>query len=240
LRQRHELGVEQVAADRRVEADAGRRHLDDLDRGQLREERGVERVLVGKGALVGEEHGLVGDGDDIVVEGAGGDRLLRLGDEQDVVGAQPVEPGDGSAGLTVLAGGEGAAGNAVDEDLDARRVVRRGQPHVVGGTLVAERGGDGGVDREVTVVGEGDAQLRERVGPFVAAMRHRYEVGDGQVAAPVSRIGRWRDGRGVGRPHRRGRGRRGEQAGAGGLDRAAHRRQPVAIGAAMRQQHALA
>ena len=54
------------------------------------------------------------------------------------------------------------------------------------------------------LVGEGKAQLLHRVRPFLRAVGHGDEVGRGQVAAAVRRIGCWRDGRGVGGPHRTG------------------------------------
>ena len=71
----------------------------------------------------------------------------------------------------MLARREGAAGYAIDEQFDPDLAMRAGQPHVIGRALVAERGRDRAVDRKGRV-GEGDAQLRQRVGPFVAAMRH--------------------------------------------------------------------
>ena len=51
-------------------------------------------------------------------------------------------------------------------------------------------------------VREGDPQLRQRRGPFVAAVRHRPQIGDGQVAFAVGGVGRGRDRRRIGRPHR--------------------------------------
>ena len=36
---------------------------------------------------------------------------------------------------------------------------------------------------------EGDAQLGQRLGPFMAAVRHRHEVPDGEVAAGVGGVG---------------------------------------------------
>ena len=59
---------------------------------------------------------------------------------------------------------------------------------------------------------ERDPQLRQRRRPFVAAVRHGAQVGDGQVALAVGRVGRRGDGRRIGRPHRRsGHGVRGKQ-----------------------------
>ncbi len=135
--------------------------------------------------------------------------------------------------------GKGPPRHAVDEDLDARRVVARAQPHMIGRALVAEGRGDGRVHREMRVVGEGEAELRQRRRPFVAAVRHRPQVGDGEVAAAVRRVRRGRDGRGIGRPHRRGRERGGAQLAARLRRRRAELGQPGPVRARMRQQHAL-
>ena len=56
-----------------------------------------------------EQHALVGDRDDVVVEGAGGDRLLGLLDEDRSLGVEPVAPGDRLRRFDVLARGKGAA-----------------------------------------------------------------------------------------------------------------------------------
>jgi hypothetical protein len=109
---------------------------------------------------------------------------------------------DGLAGLDMLAGGEGAAADAVNEDFDARSVMGRTQPHMIGRAFVAERGGDGLVDREGRV-GEGEAELRQRFGPFMAAVRHGDEIGGAEMAAVVGGVGRGGDGGSIGGPHRR-------------------------------------
>ena len=88
---------------------------------------------------MGEEHALVRHGDDVVVEGAGRDRFLRLLDENGPLGIEPVQPGDRLRRFDMLAGREGAAAHAIDEQLDSRLAVRRRQPHVVRRALVAER-----------------------------------------------------------------------------------------------------
>src|SRR3546814_7188869 len=61
-------------------------------------------------------------------------------------------------------------------------------------SFVAEGGGDGAVHREGGM-GKGEPQLCERALPFVAAVRHRHQVGDGQMAFAVGAVGRGRDGR---------------------------------------------
>jgi hypothetical protein len=54
--------------------------------------------------------------------------------------------------------------------------------------LVAEARRDRAVHRE-RIVAESQLQLPERVGPLVRAVRHRHEVGDGQVAAAIGGVG---------------------------------------------------
>ena len=74
-----------------------------------------------------EQHALVGDRDDIVVEGAGGDRLLPT--------ARRRSPGAGSSRCSraialdasrCCRAGKAPARHAIDEHLDARLAVRRG------------------------------------------------------------------------------------------------------------------
>jgi hypothetical protein len=150
---------------------------------------------------VGEEHILVRHRDDVVVERPGRDRFFRLADEQGAVGIELVEAGDCAARLDMLPSREGAAALAVDEHLHSRRIVRADEAHVVRSALVSEGGGDGGVDRKMSFVGEGEPQLRKRRRPFMASMRHRAQVRHGEVALSVRRIGRGRHRGGIGGPH---------------------------------------
>ena len=53
-----------------------------------------QRLLVGERLLVREQHMFVGDRDDIVVERAGGDRLVRLADEDRAFGIEAMVPRD--------------------------------------------------------------------------------------------------------------------------------------------------
>src|SRR3546814_10974372 len=106
----------------------------------------------------------------------------------------------------MLARREASAANAIDENLDALAVMPAAQPHMVRRPLVAEGGGDGRMNLKGRI-GEGKAELRERAWPFVAAVRHGDEVGNGQMAFAVGAVGGGGEGRGVRGPHRRGRDR---------------------------------
>ena len=139
----------------------------------------------------------------------------------------------------MLARREGAAGNAIDEDLDSRLAVRRRQPHVVGRALVAERRRHRPVHGEMRGIGERQPKLRQRRRPFVAAVRHGAQIGDGQVALAVAGVGRRRDRRRIRRPHRRGRHGVGGKHRVGLLDGRPELGQPAAIGARLRQEDAL-
>ncbi len=210
-------------------------HLDDLDVGKARAQALIKRGRIGERALMREQHPTIGDGDHVIVEGAGGDGLGRLPGEQHPVGVEPMQARDRFAGLTMLARREGAAASPidiapVDEDLDSCRIVRRGEPHVIGGALVAERRRHGVMHREMTRIPEGDAQLRQRPRPFMAAMRHGDEVGDGEMASPVRRVRGRRDRRGIGGPHRRGGQRVGAQHAVGRCHGQAEAPQPASFG----------
>ena len=173
------------------------------------------------------------------MEGAGGDRRLGLLDEQGPRRIETIEPGDGARRLFMLARGEFSPAHAVDEDLDARRVVAGAEAHMIGRALVAEGGGHRLMDREMGRVGEGEPELGQRLRPFVAAMRHGPQIGDGQVAAAVLRVRRGGDRRGIGRPHRRGRQSGGAQDLGGILDAGAERAQPAAVRALVRREDPL-
>src|SRR3546814_17979025 len=93
--------------------------------------------------LVGEQHMLVRDRDDVVVERAALDRAVRLTDEQRARGIEPVLARDRLRRVEMLARREASAANALDENLDALAVMPAAQPHMVRRPLVAQRGGDG-------------------------------------------------------------------------------------------------
>ena len=109
---------------------------------------------------------------------------------------------------------------------------------MIGGALVAEGACDRLVHGETGVVREGEAELGQRLRPFVAAMGHRAQIGDGEVAAAVGGVGGRGDGRRIGRPHGGGGEGRGTQA-RRLLDRGAERRKPVPVRAPVRGQDAL-
>jgi hypothetical protein len=200
--ERDQLGIEQIGADRVGEAHARGGNLDDLDFGKQPAQILVEPLLPGKCLLVGEQDTAVGDRHHIIVKRARRDRLFRLGGEQGAPGIEAVQPGDRAARLDMLAGGKGAAADAVDEDLDAGRAVARRKAHMVGGALVPERRRHRRVDGEMPRIGEGETKLGKRLRPFMAAVGHRHQIGGSEVAAAVGGVRRGRDGRGIGRPHR--------------------------------------
>ena len=160
---------------------------------------------------MGEQHTLVRHRDHVVVECACLDRLGVLFDEHRAFRIEPVHPRDCAAGLLVLACGEFAAWPAIDEHLDSCLAVAFAKSHVVGRALVPESGRHRVVDCEVLCITEGDVELRLGVLPFLRAMEHCDEVGWGQVAAPVARVGRGRHGGRIGGPHGRGGPGRGAQ-----------------------------
>ncbi len=148
-------------------------------------------------------------------------------------------PRDRLARLDMLARGEGAARLAIDKYLDARAGMAIAQPHVVRRAFIAERGGDGGMHRKVALIGEGEAKLRQRSGPFVAAVRHRDQIGDRQVAAPIGGVGGRGHGRGIGGPHRRGRAGRSADMRLGAGEIATQALEPAGGGPVERQKEAL-
>ena len=115
-----------------------------------------------------------------------------------------MQPGDRLGRFDMLPCREGAARYAVNEDLDAGLAICGREPHVVGRAFVAECCRDRAVNLERARC-ERQSELRQRRRPFVAAVRHGPEVRNRQVAFSVLRLGRRRDGRGIRRPHRRGR-----------------------------------
>src|SRR4029079_470283 len=102
-----------------------------------------------------------------IVERARGDRFLGLLDEDRAFGIEGVEPRDGLRRLNMLAGREGAAGHAVDENFDTALAVGGAHPHVVRSALVAECWRHRRMDLEMIAVAEGDQHLAERGPPLV-------------------------------------------------------------------------
>ena len=186
-----------------------------------------------------EQDAPVGDRDHIIVKRPRGDRFLALRGEEGARRIEPMKPRHRLRRFDMLAGREWASGHAIDEHFDPRRAMPARQPHVVGRALVAISGGHRGMDRERLAVGEGEPQLRQRRRPFVAAMRHRFQIRDGEVAAAVAGIGRWADRRRIGRPHRRRAHRVGDQMRLGGLGRRPKRGQPLARRARLGHEQSL-
>ena len=156
---------------------------------------GVERGFVGEGVLVVEEHLLVRDGDDVVVEGAGVDGFGRLAGVDGAGVGEPVLARDGLAGFERLARGKAGLGfaglAAVDENLDARRAGVFRHAHVVGCAFVGERvvRQQGGMDGEALLVRHQAAQRAFGLLGFEDAVEHRLQIGDGGVEAAVGAVG---------------------------------------------------
>ncbi len=166
---------------------------------------------------MGEQDRPVGHCNHVIVEGAGGNRFLALRREDRPGRVESMEPSDRPRRLDMLPRRKWPARHAIDEYLHARLAMRRRQPHMIGRALVAERGRDRLMNRE-GLVRERQLQLRQRRRPLMAAMRHRLQIRDRQVAFAVLRVGRWADRRGVGRPHRRSAHCIGGQCAVGVLD----------------------
>ena len=187
---------------------------------------------------MGEQHRAIRHRDHIVVEGPRRNRRFRLAHQQRPLRGKGVAPGHRRAGLAMLARRKRPARLAINKHLKARRIVADRQPHVIGRTLVAKGRGHRAVHREGRV-GESQLQLRQRAGPFVAAVRHGDKVGDRKVAAPVGAVRRGADRRRIRRPHRGGRQGIGQQRGIGRGRIGAQLAQPAPVGPIVRQQHAL-
>ena len=113
-----------------------------------------------------------------------------------------MDPRDCLGCLDVLARGEWTACHAVHKNLDARSLMRRRKPHVVGSALIAERGRDRAMHSE-SRIGECQSELCQCALPFVTAMRHRHEARDAQVTSSIFSVGSRRNSRSIGCPHRR-------------------------------------
>eukprot|EP01035_Chromulina_nebulosa_P034234 gene34234-45916_t len=118
----------------------------------------------------------------------------------------------------------------------------------VGGGLVAEPGGQRGMDGEVAGIAEGERQQPERFVLLDTAMQVGREVSDREMATRVAAVGRRRNGRRVRGPHRRSGTGIGKQhrvgAKSGGTDRIvvtgkADRAQKADRGTIVRRQEAL-
>ena len=84
----------------------------------------------------------------------------------------------------MLARGEGATGNAVDKDFNPGGTVMRAKPHVVCRPLIAK----GRLNRRVNperITREGSLQLLQCAAPFVAAVRHRHQIGNEKMAFAI-------------------------------------------------------
>src|SRR3546814_19628947 len=92
------------------------------------------------------------------VKGAALDRRVRLAQEQGARGVEPVAPRDRLRRVEMLARRKAPAADAIDDDLDPRRVVPVAQPHMVRRPLVAAGRGNGTVHRKGGL-GQGEPEL---------------------------------------------------------------------------------
>ncbi len=92
--------------------------------------------------------------------------------------------------------------------------------------------------REMVGVSESEAQLRQRIGPFVAAMGHGDKISDCEMTLAVCRVGRRGHGGCIGSPHRAGRPSTSDQRRISRLV-CGQCLQPALIGAGQRQEEAL-
>src|SRR3546814_7705919 len=136
---------------------------------------GVRRLAVLERGFVGEQHMFVRDRNNVIVKRAALDRAVRLPDEQRARRIEQMLARDRLRRVEMLARGEASAANAIDENIDALHVMPTAQPHMVRRPLVADEGGDGGMNLKGRV-GEGEAKLRERARPFVAEGRRGGRV----------------------------------------------------------------
>ena len=149
---------------------------------------------------MGKQHMLVCDSDHIIVKGTRGNRLFGLLDKQNGPGL--VQARYGFRRFDMLTCGKGSARHAVDKDLDAGAIVAGTNSHMIGRTFVAKGWRDRRMHGKMVWIGKCKPKLLERPRPFMAAMRHGLQIGDGQVAKSIDCVGRGRDCRGIGRPHR--------------------------------------
>ena len=119
-RRRHQLRVEQVGFDSVRERHLGVGHLDIFEPRHHPLASRQQPHLVGEGLFVSEQHTLIGDRDDIVVERTGGDRFLRLLGKNGALRVQPMPARDCSRRLDMLPRGKCTPRHAVDEELNAR------------------------------------------------------------------------------------------------------------------------
>src|SRR3546814_3433765 len=103
----------------------------------------------------------VRDRNNVIVKRAALDRAVRLPDEQRARRIEPMLARDRLRRVEMLARGEASAANAIDENLDALPVMPTAQPHMVRRPLVAEGGGDGGLNLKGRG-GEGEAKQNGR------------------------------------------------------------------------------
>jgi hypothetical protein len=166
-----------------------------------------------------------------------------------------VRAGDRLAGFQRLARREFAAPGlaglaAIDEDLDPRTALLGAQADMIGRALIGKvrLHGLDVVHGETGRVRESPLQGPASLLALDGTVQRGQEIGRGEMQAAIRRIGRWRHGRSIGGPHRRGRARLAQKARRRLPRRLDHRRvgagktgpaQERQIGALVRRQQAL-
>ncbi len=101
------MGIEQIALHRRSQADIPFRHHDNFRVRQTLADGGVCSLRGSKCALMHQQNVLISHRHNIVMKCACRDGLRGLFDEQRSIGRKLMQPGNGAAGLFMLASGKG-------------------------------------------------------------------------------------------------------------------------------------
>ncbi len=146
----------------------------------------------------------------VIVEGAARDGLASLTGQHHVRGGMAAH--DGLARLAGLAGGEGAIPRlervaAPDEQVHALAAVVGAQADMVGRALIGQMADrrQGRMDGEMARVGEEGGQRPLRLLVFKAAVQVGDQIGGREMHAAILAVCTGGHGRGIGRPHGRGR-----------------------------------
>ena len=95
---------------------------------------------------------------------------------------------------------EAAARKSWAEDFDTGRTMVYGKAHVIGSAFIAERGRHGSVNC-IGRTRKRQPKLGQSPEPFMAAVRHRVEIGDRKVTYAILAIRRGSHCRSISGPH---------------------------------------